>query len=68
LVSFSDAATQPLAMMIKFKNTIIAKFTVNRPIGPVNLTLGAKFYWVGLVGENVGFWRVLGRQLGGDDY
>jgi hypothetical protein len=55
-------------MMIKFQNTIIAKFTVNGPIGPVNLTLEAKFYWVGLVGENVGFWRVLGGQLRGHDF
>jgi hypothetical protein len=57
LVSFSYAATQPLAVVIKFQHTIIAKFTVNRPWGPVNLTLGAKFNWFGLVGENVGFWR-----------
>jgi hypothetical protein len=54
--------------MIKFQNTIIAKFTVNRPIGPVNLTLGAKFYRVGLVGENMRFWRVLGGQFGGHDF
>jgi hypothetical protein len=49
-------ASEPFAVVIKFRHTVPAEFAVNCPWRSENLTTLTEFYSLGLVGKGVGFW------------